>query len=79
MLDLKQAAELLGYSTSGLRKLVRRGDVRVFQARPHAPLKFRPEWLDEFIEARSTTPSEAPAQQRRRAKPAPPVANQFGL
>jgi hypothetical protein len=77
MLSLAQAAELLGYSTSGLRKLVRRGDVRYFQARPHAPLKFRQEWLDDFIECGSQ-PSE-PARRQRRPKPAPPVANRFGL
>jgi hypothetical protein len=69
MLNLSQAAEILGYSTSGLRKLVARGDVRFFQSRPHAPLRFKPEWLEEFIE-RGSKPIE-PAVRTRKPKRGP--------
>jgi hypothetical protein len=69
LIPLSEAAAILGYSTSGLRKLVARGDVRFFQARPHAPLKFKPEWLEEFID-RGSQPSE-PAVRPRKAKRGP--------
>jgi excisionase family DNA binding protein len=48
LLSLQQAAEYLGYSTKGLRKVVRRGELRFLQTKPRAPLKFRKEWLDDF-------------------------------
>jgi hypothetical protein len=48
LLSLQQAAEYLGYSAKGLRKVVKRGDLRFVQAKPRAPLKFRKEWLDDF-------------------------------
>lgn len=79
MLNLAQAAKMLGYSSSGLRKLVRRGEVRFFQARPHAPLRFRPEWIDAYIEAKSA-PMDEPSHSRRQRQPkTTPVANRFGL
>jgi len=59
LLNLAQAAELLNYSASGLRKLVRRRAIQYFQARPHAPIKFRREWIEAFIEAGSVAPREA--------------------
>ena len=63
LLTLKQAAELLGYSTHGLRKLAKRGAIPYFQASKGAPLKFKPEWLNEFI-GKGTKPGPA-------AKPEP--------
>jgi len=45
-LTIQQAADYIGYSVSGLRKLVKRGEVRFAQSKPSAPLKFRREWLD---------------------------------
>jgi hypothetical protein len=71
MKSLKQAAVALGYSVSGLRKLCARGDVRFFQSRPHAPLKFQQEWLDEFIK-RGSTPDE-PVVRTRKAKTKPAI------
>lgn len=53
MLNLRQAAEKLGYSTSGLRKLVNRGAIRHFQPGPRARIKFRVEWVEEFINSKS--------------------------
>jgi excisionase family DNA binding protein len=52
LLTLQQAADRLGYTAKGLRKLVKRGEIRFLQARPRSPIKFRPEWLDEFIDRR---------------------------
>lgn len=81
MLNLAQAAAELNCSESGLRKIVRRREIQFFQRRKHAPLRFKPEWLAEYIDRHSTTPgepSQAPASRQRR-KPAPPVVNRFGL
>jgi hypothetical protein len=64
LLDLTTAATLLGYSASGLRKLIRRGDIRYFQSRPHAPIKFRQAWLDEFVE-RGSAPEEPVVRRRK--------------
>lgn len=47
---LCEAADILGMSESGLRKLVRRGEIRYSQTRKGAAIRFRREWLDEFIE-----------------------------
>jgi hypothetical protein len=59
LLTLQQAAEYLGYSTKGLRKVVKRGDLRFVQAKPRAPLKFRKEWLDDFGTRKDETPKES--------------------
>lgn len=50
-LTIEQAADYLGYSVSGLRKLAKRGAVRYTQSKPKAPLRFRREWLDELGKA----------------------------
>ena len=74
MLSLEQAAILLGYSVIGLRKLVGRRVIRYFQSRPHAPVKFRREWIDEYIDAHSIEPGAplvTPAQRKRKAPPLP--------
>jgi hypothetical protein len=49
MFTLKQAATRLGYSESGLRKLVDKRAIEFFQLRPWSPIKFKPEWLDAFL------------------------------
>jgi excisionase family DNA binding protein len=73
LISLSQAAELLGYSTSGLRKLVRRREIQYFQARPHSPIKFRREWLDEFVESGSTKPGPVDPGPRPRKRKTPPL------
>ena len=76
-LSLTEAAAYIGYKPGGLRKLVRRRDIRFYQVRKHSPLRFRREWLDQFIEAHSNHPgvsrglSSAP-----RKKKTPPVAGE---
>src|SRR5690606_17931572 len=48
MLDLKGAAAYLGYRPEGVRKLVRQRLIK-FSQNGRGPLRFRREWLDEFI------------------------------
>lgn len=62
LLSLEEAAELLGYSPSGLRKIVNRtragklgATIRFFQI-GNGPIKFKREWLDDFISANSVIP-----------------------
>ena len=50
-LDLNEAAKELGYSVSGLRKLIRAGrGPRFTRAGGRGHFRFRQEWLDEFQE-----------------------------
>jgi NADH dehydrogenase/NADH:ubiquinone oxidoreductase subunit G len=62
LLTLEQAADYLGYSPSGLRKMAKRGDVRFVQSKPNAPLKFRREWLDELGAKPKTEPTQLPGK-----------------
>jgi hypothetical protein len=50
MLTLREAAEQLGYTETGLRKIVDRKGIKYFQAKKWGTIKFKPEWLDEFVE-----------------------------
>ena len=49
LVSLNDAAKILNYSVSGLRKLVTRRAIKFYQRTPHAPIKFKREWLDEFV------------------------------
>jgi hypothetical protein len=71
LLTLEEAAALLGYTPSGLRKIVNRtregrqgATIRFFQV-GKGPIKFRPEWIDDFVAANSFMP----APKRVIAKP----------
>ena len=62
LLSLEDAARVLGYSPSGLRKIVRRSregkpgpTIQFFQI-GNGPIRFRPEWIDAFIAANTITP-----------------------
>lgn len=64
MLSLKDAAKRVGYSPSGLRKIVNRTkagkpgpQIQFFQV-PRGRIKFRLEWLDDFVLANSVEPGE---------------------
>ncbi len=73
LMSIEEAADYLGYSVSGIRKLVRKGGLRYFQASKGACLKFTEEWLDEYIEAHSTPDPEPVAKlKRKRATAARP-------
>jgi len=64
LLTLSEAAEALGYKPSGLRKLAKAGVIRYVQ-NGTGPIKFRREWLDEFIAANNPTQvKRAPARRR---------------
>lgn len=75
LISLDTAAAQLGYSESGLRKLIRRKAIQFFQVSPHTAIKFKQEWLDEFVESKSTKPSQPlppqpkPTTARPRVKP----------
>jgi len=48
LLTMAQAARRLRCSISCLRKKCKRKAVRYYQSRPHAPIYFRAEWLEEY-------------------------------
>jgi excisionase family DNA binding protein len=62
VLSLSEAAKYLGYSESGLRKIVKRKEIRFAQS-GQGPIKFQREWLDEFLVGRGV--ERSPAQSRR--------------
>ncbi len=66
LMSIEEAADYLGYSVSGIRKLVHKGGLRYFQASKGACLKFREEWLNEYIEAHSTLDPEPVAKLKRK-------------
>lgn len=57
MLTLREAALQLGITESGLRKVLRRRGIRYFQDRPHSAIRFRQEWIDEYIEGHTVDPT----------------------
>ncbi|MBX3427597.1 MAG: hypothetical protein KF688_18095 [Pirellulales bacterium] len=69
LLTLDQAADILGYSASGLRKIItqtKAGKPGIqFSQIGNGPIKFKREWLDEFAVANSTMPR----QPRPRVEP----------
>ena len=77
LLSMNDAAERLGYSRSGLQKLVdntkRRGKppyIRFLQTGKGARIKFLPAWLDEFVEAYSNGRVDFESlNQSKRARP----------
>jgi len=82
LLNMKQGAIRLGYSPSGMRKLIERSKrrlegypvkgptIRFFQPSPGDEIKFRPEWLDEFIDACTHDPEKV-SLKTIAAKPMP--------
>jgi hypothetical protein len=63
LLNLAQSADYLGYSTHGLRKIVKQGLIR-FTRNGTGPYRFQRDWLDEFTTARPS--DRRPAQKRRK-------------
>lgn len=72
LLNMKQGAMRLGYSLSGMRKLIERSKrrlqgypvkgptIRFFQPNPGDEIKFRSEWLQDFIDACTRDPEKVP-------------------
>jgi hypothetical protein len=71
LVDLTAAASYLGYNAAGLRKIVKQKRIQYVQ-NGRGPIRFRREWLDEFIAANSRGPQSierAPAQKRSKPRP----------
>ena len=66
VLNMRQAAAYLGYEPSGLRKLVAQRHIQHTQ-NGRGPIRFRREWLDQFIATNASGPQDlvrSPAQRR---------------
>ena len=57
MLNIEEVAKQLGCTVSGVRKVVARGEIRYFQHGKRGRLKFKPEWVDEFVASHTHAPS----------------------
>jgi excisionase family DNA binding protein len=71
LLSLRESAKYLGYDAAGLRKIVSQKRIRFVQ-NGRGPIKFRREWLDEFIAANCGGPQDvkrAPVQKRSKPRP----------
>jgi len=69
LVSLNDAAKILNYSVSGLRKLVTRRAIKFYQRTPHAPIKFKREWLDEFVADGTSGPGDlSPVKRRAKVK-----------
>jgi hypothetical protein len=83
LLSLEMAANYLDYSKRAMRRLIDRSRkrlsgqevrgpvIRFFQPFPGADIKFRQEWLDEFIDQGSHDPKATPITggiKRRKSK-----------
>jgi hypothetical protein len=80
-LTLREAAQYLGYDEGWFRRIVKRGLVKHWQPEPNAPIKFKKEWLDEYVEMGTQggiVPTNA-ARPRRGAKARPISGKTFGL
>jgi hypothetical protein len=68
--NLNSAANQLGMTVSGLRKLVVKKKITYFQNGKRGRIMFRPEWLEEFIEGHTHDTSHGaklPATPRRKS------------
>lgn len=91
LISISEAAEILGYSVKGLRRIVERSrarcqgtrspgpTIRFFQAGRGAPIKFRLEWIEEFIEEHTFHPDAAIVKPRQRKNQAVVVRENSGL
>lgn len=78
LLTLDEAAKVLGYTASGLRKIVNRtkaggqGPTIKFVQSGQGPIKFRREWLDDFVYAHAVSPQGVERSSKKLPTP-PPV------
>jgi excisionase family DNA binding protein len=68
LLTLAEAAEYLGYKPAGLRKLAKAGSVRFVQ-NGTGPLRFRREWLDEYVASNNASGVKRSPARKRTSKP----------
>lgn len=74
LLNLRDAAAYLGYNSAGLRKIVKGRQIQFVQ-NGRGPIKFRRQWLDDFIATKAGGPRDvkrSPVQRRRSAIAAAP-------
>ena len=77
LLPLAEAAKYLGYKPAGLRKLAKQGLIRYVQ-NGRGPLRFKRQWLDEFIASNNPQGlKRSPAQKRKAKPPAVPLVPGF--
>ena len=79
MLDIEDVAQQLGCTVSGVRKIVARGEMRYFQHGKRGRLKFKQEWVDEFIAQHTVAPADKQPQRlsaKRPAKQKSPATNE---
>ena len=79
MLDIEEVAQQLGCTVSGVRKVVARGEIRYFQHGKRGRLKFKPEWVDEFIARHTVVPADEQPQRlpvKRPGKQTAPAGNE---
>jgi len=62
LLDMQQAAAILGYQVSGLRRIVRQGRIQYLQ-NGQGPIKFKREWLEDFANSLIATTTENQQKQ----------------
>ena len=80
LLSIRQAAEMLGYTEKGIRRIVIRSRAKAcgarttgptitfFQAGTRGAIRFRPEWIQQFIDENTVDPSAATAHPARSKK-----------
>lgn len=82
-LTLREAAAYLGYDESWFWRIVKSGVIKHWQRTPNAPIKFKKEWLDEFVEESTTGGSRqhptSSTKQRRKTKYLKSSEKTFGL
>lgn len=67
LIGLPEAAKILGYQVDRLRRLAKQKQIKYVQ-HGQGRIKFRREWLDEFIDSNSRGPQDikrSPAQRRK--------------
>ena len=86
LIGLREAARMLGYTEKGLRKIVERSRARAAGLRTHgptikffqtgrgSPVKFRLEWIEEFVEGNTIDPEQTihargPSPRKKRLNP----------
>lgn len=86
LLSLEEAASLLGYSTRAMRTLIDRSKrraaglpvkgrtIQFFQPGPRASIRFRQEWLTDFIKRHTVNPTATPLVERVPPPPGPSIA-----
>ena len=57
LLSLRQTAQQLNMSCSGLRKIIARGDLPYCQARKGGRVCFREEWIQAYIDEHTRYPT----------------------